>query len=224
MSKLDEQFDVLCNTLRLLPEEILRLNYFVKEINDPEEGITNVEVTCVNVFNNIYGMMCALKDQGVVTSIYDNEAVTSVLCIRHILQHQSGRLRNNLRDAFFGQLEGSPVLVKYNISDPNMPDPPLYISAVWLQEGIANSNNSKRLSSINDFWRLDQIKQQVESASHGSWGSTYICVLALITEAVRTILVKYGSSFSATGFDSRVYYDHFREIVPINPADYGIIT
>src|SRR4051812_32678261 len=92
MSKLSEQFDVLSNTLRLLPEELLRLQYFVQEISKPEEGISNVEIACVNVFNNVYGIMCSIKDCGAVSSIYGHDAITTLLCIRHILQHQSGRL------------------------------------------------------------------------------------------------------------------------------------
>lgn len=79
MSKLNDQFDVLSNTLRLLPEEIMRLGYFINEINEPEEGISNVEVACVNVFNNIYVMMCALKDEKVVSSIYEHDAITTIL-------------------------------------------------------------------------------------------------------------------------------------------------
>ena len=60
MSSPSEQFDVLSNALRVFPEEILRLNYFINKVNDPEEGISNIEIACVNVFNQLYGMMCAL--------------------------------------------------------------------------------------------------------------------------------------------------------------------
>lgn len=219
-----EQFDVLSNTLRLLPEEIRRLTHFIKEIDDPEEGIANIEVACVNVLSNIYGMMCSLKDERVVDSIYEHDAITTVLCIRHILQHQSGRVRNNLRDAFQGRIKTAPVLIKYNVSDDNMFDSPFYICVHWLQEGIASSNNAKRLKAINEFWRFDQIRSQVEESSRGSWQSTYVCAMALITEAVRKILVEYGSHFEASGFDSKVYHEHFSRINPINPNDYGIIT
>lgn len=224
MSKLNDQFDVLSNTLRLLPEEIMRLGYFINEINEPEEGISNVEVACVNVFNNIYGMMCALKDEKVVSSIYEHDAITTILCIRHILQHQSGRLKNNLRDAWAKNIQGAPVLIKYNVSDPGMSDPPLYISVDWFQKGISNSNNAKRLPAINNFWNLDAIKQRVNASSHGGWESTYVCVMALITEAVRKIVTEYGSAIEASGYDSNVYLDHFKHVNEINSEDYGIIT
>ncbi|WP_251977333.1 hypothetical protein [Salinicola avicenniae] len=224
MSKLNDQFDVLSNTLRLLPEEILRLGYFIKEINEPEEGISNVEIACVNVFNNIYGMMCALKDEGAVLSIYEHDAITTILCIRHILQHQSGRLKNNLRDAWSKSIQGAPVLIKYNVSDPGMADPPLYISVEWFQEGIFKSNNAKRLPAINSFWNLEAIKQKVDVSSHGSWASTYVCVMALITEAVRKIVTEYGSVITASGYDSDVYLKHFKTINAINTEDYGLIT
>jgi len=224
MSKLNEQFDVLSNTLRLLPEEIMRLGYFIKEINEPEEGISNVEVACVNIFNNIYGMMCALKEDGLVSSIYEHDAITTILCIRHILQHQSGRLKNNLRDAWSRNIQGAPVLVKYNVSDPEMPDPPLYISVAWFQEGILNSNNAKKLPAINRFLNLEAIKQQVDKSPHGSWNSTYVCALALITEAVRIIVTEYGNAIAASGYDSNVYLEHFKTVNAINTEDYGIIT
>ena len=50
MNSPSEQFDVLSNALRVFPEEIFRLNYFIGKVNDPEEGISNIEIACVNVF------------------------------------------------------------------------------------------------------------------------------------------------------------------------------
>ena len=224
MSKLSEQFDVLSNTLRLLPEELLRLKYFIQEINEPEEGISNVEIACVNVFNNVYGVMCSIKEGGAASSIYGHDAINTILCIRHILQHQSGRLKNNLRDAWSRKIDGAPALIKYSVSDPDMPDPPFYINVKWFQDGIAKSNNSQRLPKINAFWKLDAIKSQVEASSHSSWAATYVCAMTLITEAVRTIVAEYGHLMSAAGFDSDVYLEHFRLIKPVNTSDYGIIT
>jgi hypothetical protein len=224
MTKLHEQFDVLSNALRVLPEEILRLDYLAREIEEPEEGISNIEVACVNVFNNIYGVMCALKNQGAITSIYDHVAVNTILCIRHVLQHQSGRLKNNLRDAWSKGIAGTPALIKYNVSNPQTPDAPFYINVAWLQAGIANSNNSKKLPEINAFWRLDAIKQQVEASSHASWAATYICTMTLITEAVRTIVAEYGQLISATGYDSTVYLEHFKAVDAVDADDYGIVT
>lgn len=117
-----------------------------------------------------------------------------------------------------------PVLIKYNVSDPGMSDPPLYISVDWFQEGISNSNNAKRLPAINNFWNLDAIKQRVNASSHGRWESTYVCVMALITEAVRKIVTEYGSAIAASGYDSNVYLDHFKHVNAINTEDYSIIT
>jgi hypothetical protein len=224
MSKLSEQFDVLSNTLRLLPEELLRLKYFVQEINEPEEGISNVEVACVNVFNNVYGIMCSIKGSGAISSIYGHDAISTILCIRHILQHQSGRLKNNLRDAWSRSIDGTSALIKYSVSDPDMPDPPFYINVAWFQEGIGKSNNSQRLPRINAFWRFDAIKQQVEASPHANWAATYVCAMTLITEAVRTIVAEYGHLLTAAGYDSNVYLEHFKTIKPIDTDDYGIIT
>lgn len=225
MNKLNEQFDVLSNTLRLLPEALMRLDYFIRQIKEPEEGISNVEAACVNVFNNIYGTMCVLKDEGIAASIYEHDAITTILCIRHILQHQSGRIKNNLRDAWTKSISGRPSLIRYNVSDPNMPDTPLYINVAWFQDGIRkNEMISKRLPRINTFWKLETIKNQVEASSHSNWNATYICAMALISEAVRKIVTEYGEQISPSGYDSKVYLGHFKDIKEINSDDHGIIS
>jgi hypothetical protein len=225
MAKLNEQFDVLSNTLRVLPEEMLRLKYFIKEIDEPEEGISNVEIACVNVFNNIYGLMCILKDEGATTSIYEHDAITTILCIRHVLQHQSGRLKNCLRDAWSRSLVGSPVLIKYNVSDPYIPDLPLYISIDWFQRGIASNDKiSKKLATINAFWNFERIRQQVQESPGGDWAAAYVCAMTLVTEAVRKIVTEYGHLISASGYDSRVYLEHFQEVEAVDTNDYGIVS
>jgi len=170
-------------------------------------------------------MMCILKDEGATVSIYEHDAITTILCIRHILQHQSGRLKNNLRDAWTKSILGSPTLIKYNVSKPAMPDPPLYINVTWFQEGIAkNGKISRKLTKINAFWKLETIKQQVEALSPCKWASTYICAMTLITEAVRKIVAEYGDVILATGYDSRVYLEHFRSVNAIDTNDYGFIS
>lgn len=224
MNNLNVQFDVLSNTLRLLPEELLRLRYFIDEINEPEEGISNIEAACVNVFNNIYGIMCTLKEENALTSIYEHNSITTILCIRHVLQHQAGRMKNNLRDAWDRSLNGEFSLIKYSASDKSMRDQPLYVNVAWFQEGIAKSNNAKKLEKINEFWKLDVIKTQLEASSHGQWKDAYVCVTTLITEAVRTIISEYGQLISPAGYDSNVYLSHFKTIKPVDTGDFKIIT
>lgn len=225
MSELNEQFDVLSNTLRQLPESIFRLDYFIREVGEPEEGISNVETACVNVFNALYGLMLALKEKGAAESIYEHDAITTALCIRHVLAHQSGRIKNNLRDAWSRSIPGAPTLIKYNVSDPTTPDAPLYINVCWLQNGISmNKSISKKLLVINRFWKLDSIREQIESSSHGSWGATYICAMSIITEAARKVVMQYGHLIAPAGYDSNVYLEHFKGINAIRPADYGLIT
>lgn len=224
MTKLNEKFDVLSNSLRLLLEELLLLNYFIREIDEPEEGISNVEAAYISVLNNIYGVMCALKDDGAFASMYEHDAITAILCIRHVLQHQPGRLKNNLRDAWSRSMTGTPALIKYSVSDPEMPDQPFYINVAWFQDGIAKSNNAKRLADINSFWKLDAIKQQLEASPHGDWATAYVCAMTLITESVRTIVAEYGHLISAAGYDSNVYLEHFKTVKPVDPGDYDILT
>lgn len=223
MLKLNEQFDVLSNTLRVFPEEVMRLNYFINELNDPEEGIGNIEIACLNVFNNIYGLMCALKEEGATASIYEHDAITTALCIRHILQHQSGRLGNNLRDAFTKQIKGTAILVKYNVSNPDVADQPFFINLSWLQEGISNSNNAKRLEKINKFWNFPTIRKHVEASGIGNWRSTYVCSMSLIKEAVRTIFAEYSEYLTVTSYDSKIYFNYFKSVKPVLTADYGLV-
>ena len=225
MSKLNEQFDVLSNSLRILPEELFRLKYFIQEIGEPEEGISNVELACTNVFNGLYGMMSALKDEGATTSIYEHDAITTLLCIRHVLAHQSGRLKNNLRDAWSKSIPASPTLIKYNVSDPATPDAPLYINVAWFQDGIAkNAKISRKLGTINAFWKFDTIKQEVEALTNSNWASTYVCAMTLITEAVRKLVVEYGKLIAASGYDSNVYLEHFNGVNAVNTSDYGLVV
>lgn len=221
MNNSSEQFDVLSNALRVLPEEILRLNYFLKEVNDPEEGISNIEIACVNVFNQLYGMMCTLKDGGHTNSIYEHQAITAILCMRHVLQHKAGRIKNNLRDAFRNEAQKNLALINYNASDEGMVIMPFYISTSWLQEGIQSSNNSNRLPLINSYLNLSQIEIDLGNLSI-PLSNSYLGIMPLITEAVRQLCVNYGTFFKPTGFDSKVYYTHFLNANEINTQDYAI--
>lgn len=201
------------------------MNYFIQEIGEPEEGISNIELACVNVFNGFYGLMSALKAEGAAASIYEHDAITTLLCIRHVLAHQSGRLKNNLRDAWSKSIPASPTLIKYNVSDPEMPDAPLYVNVAWFQDGLAeNAKFSKKLATINAFWKFDTIKQKVEDLPHSNWASAYVCAMTLITEAVRQLVVEYGSLIAASGYDSNVYLEHFRSVNAVDTSDFGLIT
>lgn len=221
MNNLNEQFDIFSNSMRLLPESIFRLEYFFREINEPEEGISNVEAAYNNVLNCTYGLMTALKEASACDSIYEHDAITTVLCIRHVLQHQPGRIKNNLRDAWRKNIGCKPTLIRYSVSDPHFPNQPFFLSINWIQAGITQSNNARRLPAINSFWNLDEIRAKVEQ--HGLvWSGSYICALTLITESARTIVSKYAHLIEAAGYDSRVYLQHFAAIHPVDTRDYGI--
>ena len=223
MSSPSEQFDVLSNALRVFPEEILRLDYFINKVNDPEEGISNIEIACVNVFNQLYGMMCTLKDGGHISSIYEHAAITTILCMRHVLQHKAGRIKNNLRDAFKKEVGESYSLINYSASDKNIVTMPFYVNIAWLQDGIQNSNNAHRLTAINSYLNLDKIKIELDTLSIDV-GNSYLGVMPLITEAVHQLCLNYSSFFSPAGYDSEVYYSHFLGVNKINTQDYAIVT
>ncbi|MDS1994057.1 hypothetical protein [Vibrio parahaemolyticus] len=221
MSKCSEQFDVLSNSLRVLPEEALRLGYFFNDINDPEEGISNIELATVNVLNQFYGMMLSLKDSGVISSIYGDDAINTVLCIRHVLQHQSGRIKNNLRDAFNNSLPEQVALVNYSISGEPMRDFPLYLNLGWMLDEINSSNNARKLPSIKALWNLDKIEAKLGEDGL-SPHSVYVNIMAFITESVRQLCVQYGSHIEPTGYDSRVFYAEFRSVDGVETDNYLI--
>ena len=142
-----------------------------------------------------------------------------------MLAHQSGRLKNNLRDAWTKSIPAKPTLIKYSVSDPEMPDAVLYINVAWFQESIAkNAKISKKLEAINSFWKFDNIKKEVEASSYSSWDSTYVCAMSLITEAIRRLVSEYGRLIAASGFDSNVYLEHFGSVKPVDTSDFGLIT
>ena len=215
------QFEVLSNSLRVLPEELLRLNYFLQEVNDPDEGISNIEIACVNVFNQLYAMMCTLKDSKHIASIYEHDAITTILCIRHVLQHQGGKVKNNLRDALRSQEVENFSLVNYGASDSESVVMPFYINASWLLDGIQSSNNAKRLPSVKSYLVIEKIKSDLDGLSK-PFSGTYLGIMPLITEAMRQLCTNYGRYFAPAGFDSDVYYSHFRVVSPIDTNDYEI--
>lgn len=211
-----EQFEVLSNSLRILQKEIIRLSYFVSQVNDPDEGISNIEIACVNVFNQLYGMMCSLKDNGKISSIYEYDAITAILCIRHVLQHQGGKIRNNLRDALTFRNTEQYSLVNYGTSNSEESFcMPFYISASWILDGIRSSNNARRLPAIESYLKIESIKSDLDKLSK-KFDATYIGVMPLITNAMFQLCINYGNHFQPTGFDSDVYYHHFRDMAPIN--------
>lgn len=223
MSNLNESFDVFSNALRLLSEQIVALRYFFEEINEPEEGISNLEAAYSNALSTTYGLMCALKDAGACASIYEDDAVTAMLCIRHVLQHQPGRIKNNLRDAWSRSIPARPVLIGFGVSDTDHLGQPFYLNIDWLQEGIRQSNGANRLPAINAFWNFDEIKVRVEQSGN-QWRHTYVCAMKLITEAARTIVEKHGHLIDVAGSDSAVYLHHLASISPVNSRDYDIET
>jgi len=218
-SQLLEQFDVLSNTLRILPEELVKIQYFINTIKEPEEGISNIEVACVNVFNQIYAMMCSLKDSKHIESIYDCDAITTTLCIRHVLQHQSGRIKNNLRDSFERTISNKSLMVQYEDTS----DSEFLINIHWMQQEIQKSNNAGKLDSINEYWNFNAIRKEIEFSSY-NWNECYVSVMALIAESIRQIVTNYGDYFSPTGYDSDVYYKHFNDVNKTNTSQYQIIT
>lgn len=222
-SKSSEQFEVLSNALRVLPEEALKLNYYWKEKKKPEEGISKIEIACADVFHQIYGLMYCLKEEGHITSIYTHEAITTILCIRLVLQRQGGRIKNSLRDAYTKQIAAKPVFIKFNASEDDQINFPFLINVNWIQECIENSNNAEKLPLINQFWTLDKIRTEIESSSL-NWKTSYLCVMSLITAAVRQICVDFGPHFKLTSDDSKVFFEHFSRLKAIKTDDYAITT
>ncbi|MBO1368153.1 hypothetical protein [Vibrio cholerae] len=221
MSKCSEQFDVLSNALRILPEEAARLDYLCNKVNDPEEGISNIEIASVNVLNQFYGMMLNLKEDGILSSIYEDDAINTILCIRHVLQHQSGRIKNTLRDSFNSALPQNVALINYSVSGEPMTDFPFYLNLGWMNDQIGKSNNAKKLVGIKTKWNLDKIEADLSKENLDA-DCIYINIMAFITEATRQLCKLYGAHFQPNGYDSRVYYSHFSSIDEVETNNYVI--
>lgn len=222
-SKSIEQFEVLSNALRIFPEQVFQLNYYVEKVNDPEEGIANIESAYRNVLNQVYGMMCALKDDGHINSLYEDTALTTVLCLRHAMQHLSGKIRNCLRDLILEKKVITPIEIKYSASDEDMGRCPFLISVCWVENGIKASNYSNKLPKISEYWQLEKLRKDIES-NNKCWDSVYLDGTSLVTEAMSSLVKKYGKHFSPSGFDSNVYYKHFNQVDSLNRLDCAIVT
>ena len=90
----------------------------------------------------------------------------------------------------------------------------------WIQDSIENGRDSKRFPAISKYLNLSKIEDNARLVGC-ELGDCYLCVMSLITEAVRLIVVHYGQLFKPVGFDSDVYYKHFANINIIDPNDLG---
>ncbi|AOY69359.1 hypothetical protein QYG06_17670 [Xanthomonas euvesicatoria] len=221
MTSLDDQFDVFSNTLRLLAEQVVGLSYFLRKIKKPEEGISNIEAAFNNVLSSLYGLMCALKNAGACSSLYEYEAISTLLCIRHVLQHQPGRVRNNLRDSWAKRVHPDAGLLRFPVLADRLPAQPFYIHIGWICDGIAASNNAKQRPSLAAFWNLEGIRAEAEKAGF-SLQVSYVCAMSLVQEAARTVVSNYSAHLKAYGEDSEVYLQHFGDVAPVDPYRFAI--
>lgn len=217
-----EQFDVLSNALRIFPERVLQLRYYALEVNDPEEGISNIESAFREVLNQFYGMVGALKDQGVIKTLYCHESFNTLLCLRHSIQHGSGRIKNLLRETIIDKKSLKFSEIIYNASNTEMTRVLFLINATWFESGIKSGNYPNKWEGISTYWNLENIKKEIIK-NNESWETAYIDITSLIIEAMRVLVSTYGQHFSASGDDSKVYYRHFQEVAPIDSLDYHII-
>lgn len=223
MSICNEQFEVLSNSLRIFPERILALNYYLFTVNDPEEGISNIESAFRDVLNQFYGMMCSLKDNGHISSLYEHDAITSLLCMRHAVQHRSGAIKNKFRDFILNNDLSVFFQIEYSTSDKSRGRNPFPVSITWFEDKIKNSNYSNKWDKISKYWQLESIKK-VAGFRNIDWKNVYIDATSLITEAVRVLCREYKEFFSPMGFDSKVYFDHFAVVMPLDKEDFELIT
>lgn len=218
MSLPTDQFEILANSLRIFPERIYQLDYFINDANDPEEGIANIEVAFRDVLNQIYGMMGCLKDSGIINTLYEYPSITSLLCLRHPLQHNSGKVRNLFRDIILNRLPIVPVQIEYSASDYDRGRCPFPISITWYETSVRNSNYSKKWSEISNYLNLEILKHQAK-AEHLDWDHVYIDATSLITEAASNLCKTFKEHFSPSGYDSEVYCDHFCKVASLDMQD-----
>ncbi|TGU71636.1 hypothetical protein E4633_15120 [Geomonas terrae] len=217
-----EQFEVLANSLRIFPERILQLGYYVNEVRDPEEGIANIEAAFRDVLNQFYGMMGTLKDSGATQSLYEHTAITTLLCLRHSVQHHSGNVRNMFRDVILNRMDIKLVQIEYGASDKDRGRCPFPVSITWYEDSVMHSNYAKKWAEIARFLNLIELQRQARNQSI-PWDNIYVDATSIITEAVATLCKLYSGHFSPSGYDSRVYYGHFINVEPLNMSDVTFI-
>lgn len=213
-----EQFEVLANSLRIFPERLSQLEYYMNVAKDPEEGIANIEVAFRDVLNQFYGMMETLKSAGAIKSLYENPPITSLLCLRHSIQHNSGKVRNIFRDLLIYRMNIVPVQVVYSKSDNDRGRSPFLVSITWYETAVKSSNYSKKWDEIAAFLNLNSFKNEA-FAKHLDWDHVYIDATSVITEATSRLCKTFKAHFSPSGFDSDVYYDHFCKVAPLDMQD-----
>ena len=223
MSTPNEQFEILANSLRIFPERIIHLSYYVDQVKDPEEGISNIESAFRDVLNQFYGMMSALKEGNLISSLYEHTAITSLLCLRHVVQHHSGIVRNLFRDVILNKTTFEPFQIEYSTSDKERGRGPFPISVTWYEETIKKSNYANKWNKIEQYWNLKTLKQEAKLLSI-PWDNVYVDATSLITEAVYELCKEYKEHFSPSGYDSEVYYEHFCNVRPFNKGDFALIA
>ncbi len=220
--KLDEQFEVLSNALRIFPERVMTLKYYVEEVNDPEEGISNIESAFRDVLNQFYGMVGVLKEEGIISSLYVHESFNTLLCLRHALQHGSGKVKNMFRDVILNQQLFEIAEVKYSSSNSDIGRCPYLISAEWLEHGVKASNYANKWNGIDSYWCISELKSEVE-AKDKQWSHVYLDGTILVAQAMGELVKFYGNHITGTGFDSRTYLEHFNVMINIDSSDREII-
>jgi len=223
MNACSDQFEVLSNALRIYPERLISLKYYIFEVNDPEEGIANVESAFRDILNQFYGMMCTLKDNGNIDGLYKHTEITTFLCLRHAVQHKSGKIKNKLREFHLDKDQRNTVLIEYSTSDKDRIRAPFPIHLNWIEEAIKSTNYASKWNQISEYWNFDIIKKKAKSQSI-NLNDIYIDGSVLITEAVRTLFTEYSKFFSPSGYDSNVYYDHFAKIKAYDAKDFALIA
>ncbi|EGQ7944468.1 hypothetical protein G8G17_003369 [Vibrio cholerae] len=220
--KLDEQFEVLSNALRIFPERVMTLRYYLEEVNDPEEGISNIESAFRDVLNQFYGMVGVLKEEGIIPSLYVHDSFNTLLCLRHALQHGTGKVKNLFRDVILNQQSFEIAEVKYSASNSDIGRCPYLISAEWLENGVKASNYANKWQGIDSLWNISAIKSDVKSKGK-QWSHVYLDGTILIAQAMSELVKLYGRNIKGTGFDSGIYLEHFKVMVNIDSDDREII-
>lgn len=197
----------------------MRLREYYGSLNDPEQGISNVETACMRTLDQLHGMLTHLESTEQISSIYQYPALSTLMCLRDLLQSDGEVFRSNLRDAFKGVINSPLTLINYLVNWELAEDYPMAINLPWLVKAIEEHGNDEQQTAMLTHWNIAKIQQQITNKNR-AWASTYVNVMPLIADGLRELVQHHGQRFIPAGSYPDEVFTFFLNATPIKADTY----